>query len=56
MDLLISGEVDGLRFYGLVDTLREALNKKVDVLTPSQLTKNQQLLDEILRDGVKIYG
>ena len=56
VDLLISGEVDGLRFYGLVDTLREALNKKVDVLTPSQLTKNQQLLDEILRDGVKIYG
>ncbi len=56
VDLLISGEVEGLRFYGLVESLRESLKKKVDVLTPGQLLNNPQLLDEILRDGVKIYG
>ena len=56
VDLLVSGEVDGLRFYGLVEELREALRKQVDVLTPAQLLKNPELLDEILRDGVKIYG
>ena len=56
VDLLISSEVEGLSFYGLVDALREALHKNVDVLTPAQLLKNPHLLDEILRDGVKIYG
>ena len=56
VDLLVSGEVEGLRFYGLVEALKTALCKQVDVLTPSQLTNNPELLNEILRDGVKIYG
>ena len=56
VDLLVSGEVSGLRFYGLVDALKTALHKRVDVLTPAQLEKNPELLNEILRDGVKIYG
>ena len=56
VDLLVSGEVEGLQFYGLVEALREALHKKVDVLTPAQLVNNLPLLDEILRSGVKIYG
>ena len=56
VDLLVSGEVEGLQFYGLVEALREALHKQVDVLTPAQLVNNPSLLDEILRDGVKIYG
>ncbi len=56
VDLLVSGGVDGLRFYGMVDALRSALCKRVDVLTPAQLERNRDLLDEILRDGVKIYG
>ncbi len=56
VDLLISGEVEGLQFYGLVEALREALHKQVDVLTPAQLVNNLSFLDEILRSGVKIYG
>lgn len=56
VDLLVSGEVGGLRFYGLVDALKTALHKRVDVLTPAQLEKNPDLMNEILRDGVKIYG
>ncbi len=56
VDLLVSGEVTGLRFFGLVDALKTALRKRVDVLTPSQTEGNPELLNEILRDGVKIYG
>lgn len=56
IDLLISTEISGLEFYGLVEELREALRKKVDVLDLGQLKNNKQLLNEILRDGVKVYG
>ena len=55
VDLLVSGEVKGLRFYGLVDALKNALKKNVDVLTPGQLTQNPELMDNILREGIKVY-
>ena len=56
VDILISGEVRGLKFYGLVEKLQEAVGRKVDLLNVDQLSNNPQLLDEILRDGIKIYG
>lgn len=55
VDLLLSGEVTGLRFFGIAERLRNALHKKVDLLDLKQLTSNQDLLDEILKDGVRIY-
>ena len=36
--------------------LRNALNKKIDALDIKQLNNNPELLREILRDGIKIYG
>ncbi len=56
VDLLISANIKGLKFYGLVEELRTALHKKVDVLDINQLKDNIDLLEEILKDGVKIYG
>ena len=56
VDLLISSNVKGLRFYGLVEEIRIALHKKVDVLDLNQLNGNLELTREILRDGIKIYG
>lgn len=56
VDLLIATEVTGMRFFGLVDKVRDALHKKVDVLDFSQLNGNPDLLNEILKDGIKIYG
>lgn len=56
VDLLVSTTDTGMRFFDLVETLREKLRKKVDVLNREQLTNNDALLDEILKDGVKIYG
>ena len=56
VDLLISANVKGLKFYGLVEDLRVILQKKVDVLDMNQLKDNLRLTEEILKDGVKIYG
>lgn len=56
VDLLIDANVTGLKFYGLVEELRHALKKKVDILDLQQLSNNIELTREILADGVKIYG
>ena len=55
VDLLISTDVTGLKFFGIAERLRNALNKKVDLLNLKQLNGNPDLLDEILKDGVKVY-
>jgi len=56
VDLLVCTTLSGLKFYGLVEELREALKKKVDVLDQKQLIDNLELINEILKDGIKIYG
>ena len=56
VDLLISTPISGIQFYDLVETIREALQKKVDVLNREQLNENQELINEILKNGIKIYG
>ncbi len=56
VDLLICTDERGLKFFGLVEDLRNALNKKIDALDIKQLNNNPELLREILRDGIKIYG
>lgn len=55
IDLLISSNMTGLKFFALVEELRETLRKKVDVLDFKQLESNPELLHEILKDGIKIY-
>lgn len=55
VDFLISTDVTGLRFFGIAERLRNALHKKVDLLDLKQLMNNAKLLDEILRDGIKVY-
>ena len=52
----MSMRLNGLRFYELVEVLRESLKKKVDLLDETQLDNNSVLVKEILRDGIKIYG
>lgn len=56
VDLLISANIKGLKFYGLVEEIRIALHKKVDVLDMNQLKENIELTEEIFKDGIKIYG
>ncbi len=56
VDLLVSTSISGMRFYDLVEELRERLRKRVDVLNQDQLKDNMPLVEEILKDGLKIYG
>ena len=56
VDLLVDTSVTGLAFYGLVEDLRNALCKKVDLLRINQLDGNQDLLRDVLKDGMRIYG
>ena len=56
VDLLISTSLTGIEFFGLVEELREALKKKVDVLDQKQIANSFELTNEILKDGIKIYG
>lgn len=55
VDLLVSTPISGMAFYDLVEELREKLKKNVDVLNQAQLKDNLPLVEEILKDGVKIY-
>lgn len=56
IDLLIATGITGLKFFALVEELRESLRKKVDVIELNQLENNKDLLNEVLKDGIKIYG
>ncbi|MCR4673362.1 MAG: nucleotidyltransferase domain-containing protein [Lachnospiraceae bacterium] len=56
VDLLISTNTTGLRYYELTERLREALHKKVDLLETKQLLNNEYLLKEVLKEGIRIYG
>ncbi len=54
VDLLISTSVTGVMFLDLVEELRESLRKKVDVLNQDQLKDNVELVNDILKFGIKI--
>lgn len=56
VDLLIDTKLTGLDFFGLVEELREQLHKKVDLLNINQLQNNEELVRNILNEGIKIYG
>ena len=56
VDLYISSSLTGLKFVGLIETIRQRLNKKIDLIRESELENNLDLINEILSNGIKIYG
>ena len=54
VDLLVSAETSGLAFFEMTERLRESLHKKVDLLDLKQLSNNENLLREVLKEGMKI--
>jgi hypothetical protein len=54
VDLIISTKATGLQYYGLVETLRQHLLKKVDVILWTDLPSNPELIHAVLKDGIKI--
>lgn len=56
VDVYVSSSLEGIAFLGLMERIRERLRKKVDVIRDSELDGNWELVYEILRDGIRIYG
>ena len=56
VDLYISSSLTGLRFVGLIEKLRQTLHKKIDLIRSSELNNNIELVNEIMKGGIKIYG
>ena len=55
IDLLIKIPIDGMKYFELLELLREKLSKRIDLLTSTQLINNGSLIDEILKYGIRIY-
>jgi hypothetical protein len=55
VDLLISGSITGLDFFSLGGELERALHKRVDVIRLEDIASNAELIQEILKSGVRIY-
>lgn len=55
VDLLVSANTSGIRFYELTEKLREKIHKNIDLLDIKQIINNEELLKEVLKGGVKIY-
>ena len=55
IDLLLDSGMRGLRFVGLIEDIRSALNKEVDVFDITHITPHSLISSEIQKDGVVIY-
>ncbi len=56
IDLCISTNLTGLKFVGLSETIRNTLHKRIDLIRFNNLVDNFELVGEIMKDGIKIYG
>ncbi|MCD7715264.1 MAG: nucleotidyltransferase domain-containing protein [Lachnospiraceae bacterium] len=55
LDILVDSGLKGLKFVGLVEEVREAVDKDIDMIDVSHLEKNSEIDFEIQRTGVVIY-
>ena len=56
VDLCVSTSLTGLRFAGLSEAIRTVLHKRIDLIRFNNLENNLELVCEIMKDGIKIYG
>lgn len=57
IDLLIdsNGKIKGLKFFAIIDIIREKFDKNVDVIEKSEIEKNSKIEKEIEKTGVVVY-
>ncbi len=57
VDLFIVTDLSGFDYFGLIEELREALHKRVDLLNQRNAKNDVNfLVNEIMVKGIKIYG
>jgi predicted nucleotidyltransferase len=55
IDLLLDSGLRGLQFVGLIEDVRNALGKEVDVFDVTHIIPDSKISKEINKDGVVIY-
>ncbi|MCD8295898.1 MAG: helix-turn-helix domain-containing protein [Clostridia bacterium] len=55
VDLLAYTPIKTITYFEIIETFREALHKKVELLNQDHLKNNLPLTNEILLDGIRIY-
>lgn len=57
IDILIdsNGKIKGLKFFAIIDMIREKFDKDVDVIEKSEIDKNSKIEKEIEKTGVIVY-
>ena len=57
IDILVDSNetLKGLKFFALIDLIRETFQKEVDVIEKSEVIKNSKIDQEIKNTGVVVY-
>lgn len=50
-----NGKMKSLKFFSIVDKIREKFNKDVDVIEKIEIDKNSKIEKEIEKTGIVIY-
>jgi len=56
VDILVDSGLRGLDFVGLIERVREALNKNVDLIDAHYINAGSPIENEVATTGVWIYG
>lgn len=54
IDLLVDTDITGLQFLTLVEDIRKMLGKKIDLIRLKDLTSDNPICLEILKEGIRI--
>ena len=54
IDLLVDTDITGINFFMLVEEIRTALGKKIDLLALNDLNVDNPIILEILKEGIKL--
>lgn len=55
IDLLLDSRLRGLKFVGLIEDVRSALDKEVDVFDETHIIPGSKISSEIQKDGIVIF-
>lgn len=55
VDIVVDSGLRGLAFFGLLESIRTALNASVDLIDVAQIEKGSQIEREIQQTGILIY-
>jgi len=56
IDIYVDSGLKGLRFFGLLEDVTNALDRQVDLIDASQVESGSRVISEINTTGVLIYG